>query len=213
MGKKSNIELVNFARSKVGTDYVYGAKGEILSLAKYLKLKKMYKEYVPDTDETKVGKFCVDCSGLISWCTGIQKSSSMYKNEVAEIFPINTVEDAPIGAAVWRQGHIGIYIGGGRCIEARGSKYGVVISNLKERNFTHWFRLNDIEYVHELYYPKYAGNSQSLVDALNSLGIDSSKQNRLQIANANGFENYLYLAEQNGYLLALLKEGKLKKYN
>ena len=61
------------------------------------------------------------------------------------------------------------------------------------------------------YYPKYTGNSVSLVDALKSLKIDSSFSNRKKIAVKNGIKAYLGTAKQNTRLLTLLKQGRLKK--
>lgn len=57
---------------------------------------------------------------------------------------------------------------------------------------------------------KYNGNSTSLVDALNSMHIDSSFSNRKKIAELNGIKGYSGIAGQNLKLLSLLKEGKLK---
>lgn len=61
------------------------------------------------------------------------------------------------------------------------------------------------------YYPKYTGNTTSIVDALKAIGVDSSKSNRTKIAKANGISNYTGTASQNTQLLNLLKQGKLKK--
>lgn len=61
------------------------------------------------------------------------------------------------------------------------------------------------------YYPKFTGNSGSIVDALKSLKIDSSFNHRKEIAKANGITLYLGLASQNITLLTLLKQGKLIK--
>lgn len=61
------------------------------------------------------------------------------------------------------------------------------------------------------YYPKYTGTSNSISDALKSLGIDNSKANRTAIANKNGISNYIGTAVQNTQLLTLLKQGKLLK--
>lgn len=61
------------------------------------------------------------------------------------------------------------------------------------------------------YYPKYSGKSNSLVDALKSLKIDSSYSYRKQIATKNGITGYRGSASQNEKLLALLKQGKLIK--
>lgn len=61
------------------------------------------------------------------------------------------------------------------------------------------------------YYAKYNGSSSSIVDALKSIGVDSSYDNRAKIAKANGISNYSGTASQNTKLLNLLKQGKLKK--
>ena len=61
------------------------------------------------------------------------------------------------------------------------------------------------------YYPQYLGKSSSLVDALVSLNINASKDNRKKIAAANGIQSYSGTAQENTYLLNLLKHGKLIK--
>ena len=61
------------------------------------------------------------------------------------------------------------------------------------------------------YYPAYIGKSDSLVDALSMMKIDSSKKNRAKIAAKNGIMGYTGSASQNIKLLSLLKNGKLKK--
>ncbi len=144
----TNIGLVAFVKTKLGTPYVYGAKGKVLTQANFNYLQNTYRQYVPNSDESKVGKICVDCSGLISWYTGKIKSSAAFAAE-SKRQPINTISLAPIGAAVWRQGHIGVYIGNGEIIEARGSQFGTVRTKVGQRDFTHWFLLKDIEYVEE----------------------------------------------------------------
>ena len=61
----TNYELVEFAKSKLGTPYVYGMKGSVMTLAKYNQLKQMYGNLVWNSDRNKVGKVCCDCSGLL----------------------------------------------------------------------------------------------------------------------------------------------------
>ena len=61
------------------------------------------------------------------------------------------------------------------------------------------------------YYKKYTGKSSSLVDALKSIGVNSSFSNRKAIAKKNGISLYLGTSTQNIKLLNLLKQGKLKK--
>ena len=61
------------------------------------------------------------------------------------------------------------------------------------------------------YYKKYTGSTDSIVTALNSIGVDSSYSNREKIAKANGISGYSGAASQNTKMLSLLKQGKLKK--
>ena len=61
------------------------------------------------------------------------------------------------------------------------------------------------------YYPQYTGETNSIVDALKSLGVDSSYSHRGKIAQANGIRGYAGTAAQNTKMLALLKQGKLRK--
>lgn len=61
------------------------------------------------------------------------------------------------------------------------------------------------------YYPRYAGNSISIVDALKEICEDSSFTNRKKIARRNGITTYEGSAEQNSTLLSLLRNGKLIK--
>lgn len=62
-----------------------------------------------------------------------------------------------------------------------------------------------------VYYPRYKGKSSSIVDALKSLKINSSRKNREKIAVLNGIGNYKGSTSQNTKLLNLLKKGKLIK--
>ena len=49
------------------------------------------------------------------------------------------------------------------------------------------------------------------MEALKSIGVDSSFDNREKIANVNGISNYTGTQEQNETLLALLMKGQLKR--
>lgn len=62
------------------------------------------------------------------------------------------------------------------------------------------------------YYPKYTGNSGSIVEALKAVGEDDvTKEHRAEIAKKNGFSNFRFTSEENSKMLSLLKKGKLKK--
>lgn len=139
--------LIEFAKSKIGTAYVYGAKGTVLSLEQIRQLRRTYgSNCVWYSDDNKAGKVCVDCSGLISWYTGIVRGSGQYKSTAVEVVPISQRTNNHIGWAVWMKGHIGIYLGDNKYIAADGSAYGVRIANLSQNNFTHLLKLCDIDY-------------------------------------------------------------------
>lgn len=59
------------------------------------------------------------------------------------------------------------------------------------------------------YYPAFSSNS--IVDGLKSIGVDSSFSHRSKIAAANGISGYSGTASQNSTLCSLGRQGKLKK--
>lgn len=59
------------------------------------------------------------------------------------------------------------------------------------------------------YYPAFSSNS--IVDGLKSIGVDSSFANRKKIAAANGISGYSGTASQNNTLCSLGRQGKLKR--
>ncbi|WP_352400942.1 hypothetical protein [Anaerotignum sp.] len=147
----TGLELVAFARSKLGTPYVYGMKGKVMTQANFNYLQGLYgARLVWNSDEKKVGRVCVDCSGLISWATGVVLGSAQLFDKAIRKEPIGTIRDAPIGALVWMRGHVGIYTGIRETvpyyIAADGSAYGVREIPLSKNNFTHWLLMDYIVY-------------------------------------------------------------------
>lgn len=146
--KMTGKDLVSFCRSKIGTQYVYGMKGSVMTEANYNYLKNKYGKMVWNSDRKKIGKVCVDCSGLISWACGVKLGSTQWKERAKSVNPISTIEKAPIGALVWMQGHIGVYTGMKNgypyYIAADGSAYGVREVPLRCNKFTHWLLVNDV---------------------------------------------------------------------
>jgi len=68
------------------------------------------------------------------------------------------------------------------------------------------YRVSENEYLANKTY-----NGTSIVDALKEINIDSSYNNRKNLANKNNIANYTGNADQNTKLLSLLKQGKLIK--
>lgn len=144
MGKKYKAsELVKFFQDKIGTNYVYGMRGTVMTEADYQRLKKQYGDLVWDSDIKKCNTVCVDCSGMFQWFMGVSKSSAGWHDCATEIHPISTIKDAPVGAMVWHQGHIGINVDGEYYLAADGSAYGVRKAKYSQAKFTHWMLNED----------------------------------------------------------------------
>lgn len=150
MAKVTAKELVDFAHSKLGTPYVYGSKGGVLTNDQINCWAKMYPgifttRYI-NLSKKYIGKRCTDCSGLISWCTGVLLGSGGLYADAKERHPISTIDKAPIGAILWRKGHVAVYIGKGECIEAKGIEWGTIKSKVSSCGFTHWLLMDYIDY-------------------------------------------------------------------
>ncbi len=152
MAKLTGKGLADHCRYKLGTPYVYGAKGNYgkLTQSHLNSLILAYPGTFTNIYITKarklIGQVCTDCSGLISWYTGkIIGSYQMYAT-AARKEPISTVGQAPIGAVLWRSGHIGVKVDSTYCIEAKGIDYGTVMTKIKDTKFTHWLLFDYIDY-------------------------------------------------------------------
>ena len=71
---------------------------------------------------------------MIEWCD--EKGS------------IDTMPEIP-GLLLWIDGHVGIYIGDGYAIEAMGTRYGVVKTQVAGRGRVKWGKIPCIEYIEE----------------------------------------------------------------
>lgn len=178
--------------------------GQVATESLYKQKKKQYPSYYTANDfKSQFGQKVHDCVGLIKgylWTENGKLTynpsqdknvSGMLKNCTLGGF-LNAMPEVP-GLLVFNRKytHVGIYIGNGEVIEARGHKYGVVKTNLKNRNWYKWGALDWLEYVdeteeEEMRYqnieeiPKYAKETiQKLIDKKilkgNENGLDLSE--------------------------------------
>lgn len=88
-----------------------------------------------------------------------------------------------------------------------------LISVIERYKLYEWDKSEDVNSVNvsKNTFERYTGKSTSIVDALNSLNIESDMSYRRKIAEANGIKSYKGTTAQNVKLLKLLSEGLLIK--
>ena len=166
---KNNLDLVLWAENAAdkGWGYVYGTYGTVLDNSLLDSKITQYPEEVGENEEfireNWLWKRTADCVGLIkgySWYDAeTQKTllvsngmpdigaDTMYEN-ATEKGTIDTIPEIP-GLAVWKEGHIGVYIGGGKVVEAYGTTTGVIRSELTGGGWSHWLKIPYINYVEQ----------------------------------------------------------------
>ena len=163
---KNVADLVTYVTNawNSGWGYVWGTYGQTLTsellqykLTQYPDGVGKYADFIR---ANWLGRHTADCVGLIKsygWLStdtmtidygthGMPDigANEMYFNATRR-GGIETMPDTP-GLAVWKAGHIGVYIGNGEVIEAMGTKYGVVKTQLEGRGWTHWLEIPYISY-------------------------------------------------------------------
>lgn len=143
MSKLTGQELADFALTKLGTPYVYGAKGAsgALTSAKLNSLISSYPSVFTNIYITKakrlVGQVCCDCSGLISWYTDkVLGSAQLYSQAYTRLL-IKDIDKFAPGVVLWKSGHVAVYVGDGKYIEVecKGIDYGCVKDDARSRGF------------------------------------------------------------------------------
>lgn len=223
---KTNTGLVNYAREQLGRPYWYGTFGnkatEDLLKRKTAQYPQHYQQARMEKYNSQLGFRVHDCVGLIKGYLWSEDAESTPKYKAEQDVSANgmlkkcksrgrihTLPEIP-GILVFMPGHVGIYCGDGRVIEARGFHYGVVETGLDERNWENWGRCPWIKYPDATrYFGTCKKDETSIVDALKSLGENSGYSYRKKIAAANGMAGYAGTAKENIKLLSLLRAGKL----
>lgn len=165
--EKTNSGLVLYAKAQLGLPYWYGTFGNTATEALYNMKKKDYPKYYNwlgtpyDNFASQYGKRVHDCVGLIKGYLWSDTSTSAPNYDSSQDVSANTMlsrckengnissmPDIP-GILVFMDGHVGVYIGNGEVIEARGHEYGVVKTQLKSRPWKWWGKCPYITYSNE----------------------------------------------------------------
>lgn len=162
---KNNVQLVEYCNKlyNAGARYWFGTFGQIASNSLWKVKKQQYPSQYKSSRDKQIkkdieeGRIVTDCSGLIKgfmmtrdngqivYTPSLDLGANTYYNKATEKGTIKTMPDIP-GLAVWKEGHIGVYIGNGEVIEARGFDYGVQKYKLSDRPYTKWLKIPELEY-------------------------------------------------------------------
>ena len=166
---KNNLDLVQWAveAEEAGWGYVWGTYGHVLTRSYYEAKLEQYPDsvgkYADFIEANWLGKRTADCVGLVKgygWFDPETQSIGYGINGMpdyatedminwcSERGSLDTMPEIP-GLLLWMDGHVGIYIGDGYAIEAMGTRYGVVKTQVEGRGWQLWGKIPCIEYIEE----------------------------------------------------------------
>lgn len=147
-------KLVDWALSKVGCGYIWGATGYTLTQTKLDQViaKQGENSAAAKYGKKWLGKQCYDCAQLVRWglkAAGVEgvdisgASSQWKKGKWLAKGELDTLPSDP--CIIFREdsnsspmGHVGIYMGDGTVVHAQQTKTGVVHTKLTDGRWTHW---------------------------------------------------------------------------
>lgn len=145
--------LVEYCKAQLGKPYWWGTFGQTATAALLAEKRAQYPGYYTASDFAgQIGKRVHDCVGLVKgylW-SATPESTPVYTESQDVNVPglysrcarrgiISGMPDIP-GVCVFmaNMSHVGVYIGDGYVIEARGHAWGVVKTRLRDRGWALW---------------------------------------------------------------------------
>ncbi len=168
MTVKTNLGLVKWALQWVGQRYWFGTCCYDCTTSLLARKTNQYPSHYTTARmaqykaDIAAKKKCTDCVGLIKgyyWAKddGTQvygldgrpdKGANGMFSAANVKGSISSLPEIP-GLLLYSPGHVGVYIGGGYAVEARGFSYGVVKTKVAQRGWTHWYQCRYIDYLTE----------------------------------------------------------------
>lgn len=171
---KNNLDLAAYAIQAWENNwgYVWGTYGNVLTESLFEYKKEQYPDgvgnYADFIEENWLGRRTADCVGLVKGYGWLDTSdmtigyaengmpdysaNQMYQAAKdagtlnADYGSMDTMPEV-VGLMLWKEGHVGVYIGNGYVIEAMGTKKGVVKTELAGRGWQGWCKLPYINYL------------------------------------------------------------------
>ena len=120
------LDYIKDLKKRVGCPYIYGAKqdkthSKVTTLEQIKSLQRTYgKGYIWDSDLSKNGRTCCDCSGFIDYQFQKGYNSGMLLDNAEDVISIrksngkidtSKLYKVPLGSVLWQKGHVGVFIG------------------------------------------------------------------------------------------------------
>ena len=140
-----------------GWGYIWGKSGQVWTQANQdAATRKMTVRY----GSKWIGKIVADCSGLFVWAYKklgakiYHGSNTIFNQYCSSTGPLAGKVKIRRGTAVFqntngKRGHIGLYVGGGMCVEEHGTQAGIIKSPLS--TWDEWGELADVDYSGEIW--------------------------------------------------------------
>lgn len=137
--------------------YAYGAKRStgILTSQKLAELAKnspkMYTSEYKVKTAKNIGSHVIDCSGLVCKLWNISDIGSSQLADLPnynDAYQFVTIKTGNLlwGDCLWKSGHVGVYIGDGLVLEAKGIDAGIRVSKLADTNWRKAIRNLDLHF-------------------------------------------------------------------
>ena len=212
---RNNLALVEYVKKFVGSPYWYGMFGQVATEKLLSDKRAQYPGHYGNARMSKyrsqLGKRVFDCIGMVKGYMWTDPAGNVRYNGMEdwnangtlqrcrEKGVISTMPDLP-GVLVFFPDHVGIYIGNGEVIEARGFDYGVVKTRLNQRPWRHWGK-------HPLI--QYTDPNQSFLEVNNRLIKDAPVKNVagrifVELEGENGRKHWIQIRALSELLNAQL---------
>ena len=157
MIKAIDLVLLFLQALSEGWGYIWGKSGQVWTQANQAAATRaMTVKY----GSKWIGKIVADCSGLFVWAfkkLGFKiyhGSNTIFNKYCSTTGPLAGEVRIRRGTAVFqntngKRGHIGLYVGGGMCVEEHGTQAGIIKSLLS--TWDEWGELKDVDYTDEIW--------------------------------------------------------------